>query len=188
MYYAMDTYKPEGMAYAIFCFGNPAVWYAGIAGIAYTVYRWLKNHRYRLADRPGTWHLCADTWSVTHAFVIIGLLAQFLPWVLVPRGTYIYHYFASVPFLILGTVLMLDALCRSKPRTGLVATVILLTISTAMFIVLFPYASGVLSPVAWMDMIRNYPWTGNYLMYNTNPLVEGISALMEAIPLIPNVW
>jgi len=188
MYYASPSFVPEGWRYAIYCFGNPIVCYAGMAGIVWAAVRWVKNHRYRLADRPGSWRIFSCTWDMAPAFVLIGLAAQLLPWVLVPRGTYIYHYFASVPFLILGTVLMLDALCRSKPRTGLVATVILLTISTAMFIVLFPYASGVLSPVAWMDMIRNYPWTGNYLMYNTNPLVEGISALMEAIPLIPNVW
>ena len=44
------------------------------------------------------------------------LLAQLLPWVLVPRGTYIYHYFASVPFLFvfLPAVLAAYFLCPRR--------------------------------------------------------------------------
>ena len=34
---------------------------------------------------------------------LVSFLSQYLPWVLVPRSTFIYHYFASVPFIILAT-------------------------------------------------------------------------------------
>ena len=30
MYYASDRYVPENYGYAIFCFGNPAVWIGGL--------------------------------------------------------------------------------------------------------------------------------------------------------------
>jgi dolichyl-phosphate-mannose--protein O-mannosyl transferase len=38
-------------------------------------------------------------------FLLAGFLTEFLPWVLVPRTTFIYHYFASVPFFIMAIVL-----------------------------------------------------------------------------------
>jgi dolichyl-phosphate-mannose--protein O-mannosyl transferase len=94
MYYAMAYYLPQGWSMAIFCFGNPAVWYVGLAGLAFTLCQWALGHRYSLAGRDWPLHLRRRDWDVSAAFVLLGLLAQFLPWMLVPRGTYIYHYFA----------------------------------------------------------------------------------------------
>jgi len=34
-------------------------------------------------------------------FILLGFFSQYLPWVLVPRITFIYHYYGCVPFLIL---------------------------------------------------------------------------------------
>ncbi len=188
MYYASPAFTPNGWRYAIYCFGNPVVWYLGLAGAAYAAYCWVRSHRYGLKDRDGVWHLYAPSWDMTYAFVLIGLGAQLLPWVLVPRGTYIYHYFASVPFLILGAVLLLDRACTRWKTWGPRILLIAMALAAVMFVVLFPYASGMLSPVWWMDIIRNYPWTGAYLAAHDNALVEAISTLMEAIPLMPNVW
>ena len=42
--------------------------------------------------------------------LVIAFAAQYLPWMLVPRGTYIYHYFPSVPFIILCTGLIFEYL------------------------------------------------------------------------------
>lgn len=47
-------------------------------------------------------------------WVVIGFAANFLPWVLVPRVTFVYHYFASVPFIILATVLFFEDLYDKK--------------------------------------------------------------------------
>ena len=188
MYYASPSFVPEGWRYAIYCFGNPIVWYAGLACVVWAVYRWIRSHRYAIDGGPDGWHLLANTWDMSVAFVLIGFAAQILPWVLVPRGTYIYHYFASVPFLILATVLVLNAIIRRNRWVGYSLMTALLLLATALFIVLFPYASGVLSPEGWMDFIRNYPWTGEYLRYNSDAFVEALTRLLEAIPLIPNVW
>lgn len=188
MYYAMDAFLPDGWSYAIFCFGNPAVWYVGLVGIAYALYRWAKGHRYRLEGASGTWHALADTWDIAPAFVLIGLLAQFLPWVLVPRGTYIYHYFASVPFLILGTVLLLSRLCQPGTRRARNILIGYLGVCLTLFVLLFPYASGMAAPTAWMDFIRGYPWIDTYLYRSSSALLQQLSQLMQAIPLFPNLY
>ncbi|MFD2874936.1 hypothetical protein ACFTAO_01500 [Paenibacillus rhizoplanae] len=40
----------------------------------------------------------------------IGFFSQYVPWMLVPRETFLYHYFAMVPFMILSIVYILKLL------------------------------------------------------------------------------
>ena len=75
---------------------------------------------------------------------------------LVPRGTYIYHYFASVPFLILCTMWLLHRLMLLSPVGGQRLTWGYLAVCLAFFVILFPYASGVEVPVAWLDFCKNF--------------------------------
>ena len=155
MYYAAAQYMPDGYSCAIFCFGNPAVWLPGLAGIAGTLAIWLLGHRYRSEELPGTWHAASSSDNVAAAFILLGLLAQFLPWTLVPRGTYIYHYFASVPFLCLGTALTLHRLTELQPKAGRWITIVYLAICLLFFLFFYPYASGVTTPVGWLDLITD---------------------------------
>jgi len=67
----------------ISAFGNPLVWWAGIPAFFYTLYLTIVRRK------------------KTAAFLVIGYLAQYLPWVLIDRCTFIYHYFPSVPFVVL---------------------------------------------------------------------------------------
>lgn len=188
MYYASAAFKPEGMTYAIFCFGNPWVWLVGLVGIAYTAYRWMKGHCYRINGSDGTFQMYRNDWDIAPAFILIGLLAQFLPWVLVPRSTFIYHYFASVPFLILGTTLMLHYLTKHWPVAGKWVCWLYLALCFVWFVVLFPYASGLLTSNEWMDFIRDYPYINKIPGYWENDLLVRLNSFLEAIPILPNVY
>ncbi len=151
MYFASAQYMPEGISLAIFCFGSPAVCVAGLGAMVLVAAVWLRRH---MDERPGSdalFHWTASTWSINPAFVFIGLLAQLLPWVLVPRGTYMYHYFASIPFLILALVLVLNWLRERWPRTGRMALALYLIFCLATFLCFYPYASGLAVPDAWLD-------------------------------------
>ena len=44
-----------------------------------------------------------------------GFLSVYLPWVLVPRLTFIYHYFTAVPFLVLALLALFQQLSRRGP-------------------------------------------------------------------------
>jgi len=74
---------PEGKIASIVSMGNPAIWWLGallmLALLFFPVLR-------RNAVLP---------------FILLGFFSQYLPWVLVPRITFIYHYYGCVPFLIL---------------------------------------------------------------------------------------
>ena len=156
MYYASPSFVPSGWSYAIFCFGNPAVWLVGLVGIAWVAVVWAKRHFYTVGKRPGGVHLMSSSRDMTAAFVLIGLLAQFLPWMLVPRGTYIYHYFASIPFLILGVCLLLHWVQTRYPRAGRAIMIAYLVVCLVFFIAYFPYASGLLTPTWWLDFMKQF--------------------------------
>ena len=188
MYYASAAFKPEGMTYAIFCFGNPWIWLVALIGIAYTFYCWIRGHRYIIGDQESTFQLFRNDWDIGPAFILIGLLAQFLPWVLVPRGTYIYHYFASVPFLILGTVWMLHHLTMKYPQSGRRICIIYLVLCLVWFIILFPYASGVTTPNWWMDLVRDYPYINLLPKYWESDVLVNLNNLLEKIPIFPHVY
>jgi len=65
-------------------FGNPVVWWGGlIAMITMAI------HTVRRRDGKAL-------------FILIGYLSQFLPWVIISRVLFIYHYFPSTLFLVLA--------------------------------------------------------------------------------------
>ena len=153
MYYATESYHAAGAAirYSIFCFGNPAVWWGGLAAILLCIGRWIREKHYLVPGGDTRWHILSEGYEGKYGFTFLGLMAQYLPWVLVPRGTYIYHYFASVPFLILFICLCFDG-WNGRGRTArIIAGGVLAALAAAFFIILFPYASGLAVPTAWLD-------------------------------------
>ena len=141
-YYSGTAYMPEGMISSISCMGNPAVWWTGlIALIAILIGSAWKRRA------PRTWLL-----------VLIGFASQFLPWVLVPRSTFIYHYFASVPFIILCTVLMLDWVRRRSPKAFQWTSGVLLAAALVLFVAFYPLESGLPVARSYAECLRWFKW------------------------------
>lgn len=72
----------ENLRLGISSFGNPLVWWAGIPALV------------------GTLYLALFKKDSAARFLLIAYLAQLLPWTLVSRCTFIYHYFPCVPFAV----------------------------------------------------------------------------------------
>ena len=141
-YYTGTAYLPQGMISSISCMGNPAVWWFGLFAIVYVFVR-------SCVDRRA---------SRTHVVCVIGFASQFLPWVLVPRSTFIYHYFASVPFIIIASVLVLRDLRRRSPRAYQAAACTLLACAAALFIAFYPLESGLPCPRSYAKHLRWFKW------------------------------
>lgn len=156
MWYAMDAYKADDVSYSIMAFGNPAVWTGGLMGMGAVVWMWFRRHRYLKVGSERLIHFQATDDGYAYGFILIGILAQLLPWVLVPRGTYIYHYFGTVPFLILALTLLLVRLIRWHRTAGYGVFWGFLGISLAMFVAYFPYASGLTVSTAWLDLMKGF--------------------------------
>lgn len=114
----------------ISAFGNPLVWWPGIPAFLYMLWRWTKAK-----DR-------------TAAFLSVGYLAQYLPWVFVTRITFIYHYFPSVVFVVLMIVHSLICLHQER-KDGLLSKCRFLTLVLlygaavfGLFLLFYPVLTG----------------------------------------------
>ena len=159
MWYYNADFKTPGMASSILAFGNPAVWWTGLAGIlfvlGYSVYR---NALPALRVLPGR----DDEYDRALPVIAVAFLSGYLPWVLVSRLTFIYHYFASVPWIILATAQGLRCLERRAARAAHVLAALLAVAALALFIGFFPLASGFEVPRAWCDAMN---WFHNWMWY-----------------------
>ena len=187
MYYAADSYEPAGYASSILAFGNIAVWWVGFAALIMTLVAFIRKQVRGMARGylPGAPEALAPAGEYDRRplMLLIAFAAQYLPWMLVPRGTYIYHYFPSVPFIILCTGLLFeylgdaiaerakaralkdgksaddaDAAARRADRLCIAGLVLYLLIVAGLFIAFFPYASGLTVPTGWLDAMN---WFGN---------------------------
>ena len=136
-YYANMT--AEGLRAGISGFGNPAVWWGGLAALVYTGYKYVKTR-----DKVAL-------------FLIIGYLAQFLPWMYVTRIVFIYHYFTAVPFLalMLGYVALNIENCefallgvRIKARW---ASVGFIAVTLLLFVLFYPVLTGTPVDFSFVD-------------------------------------
>ncbi len=118
----------------ISAFGNPLVWWVGIPAFAYMLYL-----VFRKKDRIAL-------------FLCIAYLAQYLPWMFVDRCTFIYHYFPSVPFvvlMILYAALTVKDLLPEKRfylALGLYAAA-----AIALFALFYPVLSGHTVSIKYVD-------------------------------------
>lgn len=158
MYYASEQYLPRdgNIHYSIFCFGNPVIWYCGLMSLAVCLLCRIISRRYRIKNQSRIWHLHPDTPDANNFFIAISLLAQYLPWVLVPRGTYIYHYFASLPFLMLSECMVLYSFRTARgQKASSIIRLVLIILAVISFVIFFPYASGIGCPSGWLDIGRS---------------------------------
>ena len=70
-------------------FGNPAVWWTGIFAAFYAIRALILKLNLEPKHKQAI------------IFLLIAYAAQYVPWVFVSRATFIYHYFPSVPFVVL---------------------------------------------------------------------------------------
>lgn len=124
--YYLD-YPTETTKSSIAALLNPVICWGGLLALAATA--WLG---WRTRDKKAL-------------FILLGYLAQLLPWVAITRVVFAYHYFTSVPFLILSLCYVFDALRRVDPawkkRVGGVVLV-----SAALFVLFYPALTGVSIP------------------------------------------
>ena len=125
----------------ISAFGNPVVWWGGFICFAITLCFAIRNK------------------DKTAGFLCVGYLAQYLPWTLVSRCTFIYHYFPSVPFLVL-MIGFVFAKLRGKVNERIFSFLLIAValLSFALFLLFYPVLSGavvdagyVADYLRWMD-------------------------------------
>ncbi|MDR3239884.1 MAG: phospholipid carrier-dependent glycosyltransferase [Clostridiales bacterium] len=134
IYYSAGT-LPNGLRTGISSFGNPAVWWGGIAALFYCVRAQSKKFDKILL------------------FLFVAYAAQYLPWALVSRTTYIYHYFPSVPFV---TLLIAYAFRDRFPGGQRRAARRYLIAAAALFVMFYPVISGLPIPMNYVELFLKW--------------------------------
>jgi dolichyl-phosphate-mannose--protein O-mannosyl transferase len=151
MWFCQDKFEPTGFASTIMCMGNPLIFYVGAVCMAAVFALFIGKHlRFK-----GGLRLRQGDGNLTLALLVLGFLTQYLPWVLVPRSMYIYHYFASVPFIILATTVVFDLIPWPKAKKR--AMIVYVALAAGFFALFYPYASGLLTPTSWLDWLKWFP-------------------------------
>ncbi len=127
--------------------GNPFVWWiCSIGAIALFIFR--------LSGKTGK--------DACNRIFLVGTLANYLPWFAVTRCTFIYHFFATVPFILMATVFLLYLIENKYSRLSWVKWV-WIALALASFILLYPGLSGLRIPLPWASILKLLP--GGKLMY-----------------------
>ncbi len=139
VYYYLSPTLAEGEWGSIASFGNPAVWWIGFIALFPTAWISIANKDKRMV------------------FVFAGYLSILLPWAFSPRDiTFLYHYFACVPFIIFAIVYILEHLLQKyqKIKKWIFAY---LTLVFILFVVFYPALSGIKVPASITESLRWLP-------------------------------
>lgn len=119
----------DGTVSTIGAFVNPLLCWGGLLALPVLVYHAVRRDR-------------------TALFILVGYLAQVLPWVFISRLTFEYHYFAATLFLVLALGYVFDRL-RQRGYFGIVYA--FTAASGALFALFYPVLTGV-------TVSRSYAW------------------------------
>ena len=125
--------------------GNPLLWWAGVVACF-----WLIIDSARGKHR-----------NYGVMFTAIAALSQFMPWWFVTREVFIYHYFATVPFLIILVVYWLKNI-ESDFKYGKYFMWGFVIACIAMFALFYPVITGIPFNT---DYITNLRWLPSWPFY-----------------------
>ncbi len=124
----------DGTMSSMSSMGNPLIWWGGVAAvIALIVIR-----------------ICKGRFGRRTLFLTIAALSQYLPWLLITRELYIYHYFATVPFLLLLMTVLAKYLIE-RTKHGKKAVFIYLGACLVLFVMFYPVTTGTVVDKAYSD-------------------------------------
>ena len=151
VWYYMGKAVPEGFVSTIQCAGNPAVWWPSAVAVLLLCGLWLRR----------VWSAGAGERAV--AIILIGFFAQYVPWAFVGRMTFLYHYFASLPFAILALVYILTRFCARGGKAAGVLVAVYALATLVLFILFLPFVTGLLMPRDYADALNWFkelylPW------------------------------
>jgi dolichyl-phosphate-mannose-protein mannosyltransferase len=131
---------PNDVVSTIVAMGNPAVWWTGFIFV-------ILNVGYAIRRR-----------IFSSIFLTILFFFQWLPYALISRTTYLYHFYSCVPLLCLTTAYFLNKYWESK--WGKVSVLAYFAVVVALFGLFYPAISGMPVSTSW---IENLKWFESWL-------------------------
>jgi len=149
------TYLPNNVNSTISAFGNPIVWWIGFAAVVVlagmVVYK--SGILQGISSRKRIIKFNLKQTDLPIIFITVVFFFSWLPYVIISRATYTYHFYLSVPLLCLALTYFINKYWE-KPF-GKVAAIAVFAATVGMFIAFYPVISGM--PVS-NDYIHNLKW------------------------------
>jgi dolichyl-phosphate-mannose--protein O-mannosyl transferase len=144
---------PSGMLSEIVLLGNPLVWWVGFACIlglaAFFVSKILLSiAKKRRIELP-----------LSIVFVLVFFFFSWVPYILISRVTFIYHFYLAVPMLILAVTYFINKMWTFK--WGKLLTVIFFVAVVGLFVLFYPALSGAPTTSQTLDSLK---WFGSWVI------------------------
>jgi dolichyl-phosphate-mannose-protein mannosyltransferase len=143
-----NNLAPNGFNSSIVLMGNPAVWWVGFASIiALTVFILSKVRKdFHLKD-----HL-------PETFLVVVFFFQWVPYILISRVVFIYHFYINVPIIILASAFIISRYWN-KNYVKLLAAIYFAAV-VALFILFLPVTTGIPTDPS---TIQSLHWSGTWV-------------------------
>ena len=143
VWYYRNGYLPYGMKASIAGMAGPVIWLVGLAALVGLL-----------------WHQVSGRGSRQGAGVLILYGTQLIPWMLVTRCTFLYHYFPSSMFCLAALALVLARMKHGDWAKKIAAG--LCVAALVLFVLYYPALSGLPIPAWWADALNALPSFGFY--------------------------
>ncbi len=132
-------FVPETQAQGISSFGNPLVWWLTIPSMGFLIYLSVKGKR-----------------NAEMNTILVGFGALYLPWVLISRQAFIYHFFPCVIFVTLAIAYGLREILKRYPIAKIPIRAYLVCV-LVLFIAFYPVLTGMRIPAWYADALTWLP-------------------------------
>ena len=143
VWYYRNGYLPYGMKASIAGMAGPVIGLVGLAALVGLL-----------------WHQVSGRGSRQGAGVLILYGTQLIPWMLVTRCTFLYHYFPSSMFCLAALALVLARMKHVDWAKKIAAG--LCVVALVLFVLYYPALSGLPIPAWWADALNALPSFGFY--------------------------
>lgn len=136
VWYYLEEFN-GGLRQTISGIGNPAIWWSAVLGVFYMIYAAIKKHE-------------KVAW-----FLLLAIAIHWLPYLFIGRVMFLYHFFPTLPFMMLGVVYGLKAISeKTKSDKFLLIFMIIVFIMFALFL---PIASGRMVSDTYINFFKWLP-------------------------------
>ena len=136
----MDSYAAQGLKSAIAAMGSPLVCWLGLVCLVIAAVQMVRRRCGRAL------------------FLVTGYCSQLLPWLLITRTTFNYHYFPSILFLVLLICYAFNDLMDRRARGWRLAVYGMTAGNTALFAAFYPVLAGAFVPTWYTaNFLRWFP-------------------------------
>lgn len=120
--------------------GNPAIWWFGIVSIVYTLISAIFKRKKEVL------------------FIVVFIACCFLPYIFIGRVMFMYHYFPTLPFMMLAIVAFIKWITEKFKSNSIYLFYVGLVV--LLFFIFYPVVSGMLTTSDYIDSLK---WLSSWI-------------------------